>query len=108
MFKVKGVNVWPSHVEAVLFGLDTIRDYRVRIVLDEQGREIMRMELLTHPGQSHENLVGTLIARLRSETGLGFDVSVTADSSNWRHWTTGEAAKPQRWIDERMKQGRHE
>jgi phenylacetate-CoA ligase len=103
MFKVKGVNVWPSHVEDVLFGIDSIRDYRVRIALDPKGREVMRMELLTYPERSSEQLVKTLSERLRSETGLGFDVSASDDSTQWLHETTGEAAKPRRWLDERMK-----
>jgi len=103
MFKVKGVNVWPSHVEAVLFGLDTIRDYRVRIMIDAQGRETMRMDVLTHPDGLLDGLPAMLTERLRKETGLGFEVSATRDASQWLLETSGEAAKPRRWVDERMK-----
>jgi phenylacetate-CoA ligase len=103
MFKVKGVNVWPSHVEAVLFAAAAgIRDYRVRICLDERGRESMRMDLLLPPEDaSPASLRDSLIERLRSETGLGFDVALSHDSSQWLLATTGEAAKPRRWVDER-------
>ena len=49
MFKVKGVNLWPSHVEAVLFSMANVRDYRVRITLDPQGRETVKMDVLIQP-----------------------------------------------------------
>jgi phenylacetate-CoA ligase len=105
MFKVKGVNVWPAHVEAILFSIDNIRDYRVRIVLDGQGRETMRMNVLTQTAEMvPEHLADHLTARLRRDTGLGFDVAVSEDPSQWLHETSGEAAKPRRWVDERMKE----
>lgn len=103
MFKIKGVNVWPVHVEATLFGLGGIRDYRVRLVADA-GREAMLLDVLAQPGATPDDVVGERVAaRLRDETGLGFDVTVTADASKWLHETTGEAAKARRWVDERMK-----
>ena len=46
-----------------------------------------------------------LSERLRAETGLGFDVTVNEDPLKWLHETTGEAAKPRRWVDERLKSG---
>jgi phenylacetate-CoA ligase len=104
MFKVKGVNIWPSHVEATLFELDIIRDYRVRICLDGQGRETMRMDILTQPNvKVSDEMSRNVTERLRGATGLGFDVTISEDSSQWLHATTGEAAKPRRWVDERMK-----
>lgn len=103
MFKVKGVNIWPAHVESVLFGIGSIRDYRVRIVLDERGRETMRMDLLAQSSSDADgDLAQRLCDRLRSATGLGFDVTVTDDLSRWQHETSGEAAKARRWVDERM------
>ena len=103
MFKVKGVNVWPAHVEATLFGMGGIRDYRVRIALDGLGRETMLLELLTRPdATAPERLAERLAARLRDETGLAFDVTVSENPSKWLHETTGEAAKARRWVDERM------
>jgi phenylacetate-CoA ligase len=104
MFKVKGVNVWPAHVEAILFSAGDIRDYRVRIMLDGQGRETMRLDLLRQPdATAAERFAERLAECLRRETGLGFDVTVNEDPSKWLHETTGEAAKARRWVDERMK-----
>jgi phenylacetate-CoA ligase len=100
MLKVKGVNVWPAHVEATLFALGAIRDYRVRIALDGQGRETMFLDLLTQPGTPTPE---GLAERLREETGLGFELAVSEDASKWLLETTGEAAKARRWVDERMK-----
>ena len=103
MVKVKGVNVWPAHVEATLFALGAIRDYRVRIALDGLGRETMFLDVLTKAdGTAPEALAERLAARLREETGLGFEVTVREDPSKWLHETTGEAAKTRRWVDERM------
>jgi phenylacetate-CoA ligase len=103
MFKIKGVNVWPSHVEAVLFKESNLRDYRVRIVLDAQGRETMQMDVLLQPQATKlEAVAMDLSDRLREGTGLGFSVTATADASEWLHHTTGEAAKPRRWVDERL------
>ncbi len=104
MFKIKGVNVWPAHVEATLFGMGDIRDYRVRIIVDDQGRETVQLDLLRQPGApAAGRLVERLVERLRNETGLGFNVTVNEDPSKWLHETTGEAAKARRWVDERMK-----
>jgi hypothetical protein len=65
---------------------------------------MLRLELLTQPGTTaQEHLAERLAARLREETGVGFDVTVSEDSSKWLHETTGEAAKTRRWVDERMK-----
>jgi phenylacetate-CoA ligase len=102
MVKVKGVNVWPAHVEATIFAMGAVRDYRVRVALDGQGRETLRLDLLTRSdGTAPGNLAERLASRLREETGLGFEVTVSEDPSKWLHETTGEAAKARRWVDER-------
>jgi phenylacetate-CoA ligase len=103
MLKVKGVDVSPAHVEACLFALETVRDYRARVTLDGQGREAIRIDVLVRPGGSHYRLGKDFADYLRQQTSLGFEVFVTEDPSEWLHMTTGEAAKPRRWVDERMK-----
>lgn len=102
MFKVKGVNLWPAHVEATLFGVGGVRDYRARIVLDERGREAILLDLLAQPEAARPaDLAERVASRLREEAGLGFEVTVSEDPSKWLHATTGEAAKARRWVDER-------
>jgi hypothetical protein len=81
-------------------GSERAGDYRVRIALDGQGRETLFLDLLTQPGAAGPERLGE---RLREETGLGFEVTVSEDSSKWWLETTGEAAKARRWVDERMK-----
>jgi hypothetical protein len=62
----------------------------------------MRMDILTKPNvQVSDAMIKGVAERLRGATGLGFDVIMTKDSSHWLHATTGEAAKPRRWVDER-------
>ena len=77
-------------------GSERAGDYRVRIALDGQGRETLFLDLLTQPRAAGPE-------RLGEETGLGFEVTVSEDSSKWWLETTGEAAKARRWVDERMK-----
>lgn len=102
MFKIKGVNVFPAHVEATLFGIDLVRDYRVRLTVDDRGREVSRVDVLARPAPGgSRSLAERVAAVLRSATGLGFEVTVTEDAARWGHETTGEAAKTRRWVDER-------
>lgn len=102
MLKIKGVNVWPAHVEATLFALGTIRDYRVRVALDERGREIIRLDVLAGGEARPFALAERVGAALRGATGLTFEVTAVQDESAWFQETSGEAAKPRRWIDARM------
>ena len=103
MLKVKGVNLWPAHVEATLFALPEIRDYRVRIRQDDRAREVVRLDVLVGSALAGAEPVADRIAKaLREATGLSFDVTPLDDSAAWLQKTTGEAAKTQRWVDERM------
>ncbi len=102
MLKIKGVNVWPAHVEAALFAVETIRDYRVRVALDERGREIARLDVLAGGGARPSALAERVGAALQGATGLTFEVTAIQDDTAWLQETSGEAAKPRRWVDARM------
>jgi phenylacetate-CoA ligase len=100
MFKIKGINVWPAHVEAVL-ELPDVLDYRVRIWQDDAKRERVRLELLARPGVG-DGLDAHVAALLRRETGISFEVASRPDRSDWSQATGGEAGKARRWVDERI------
>jgi phenylacetate-CoA ligase len=100
MFKVKGVNLWPSSIDAVVLSRDEVLDYRARIWQDERGRERLGLELLTAVGPAN-TLVEPLAARLREESGLSFEIAVTDEREAWSQETAGEAGKAKRWVDER-------
>ncbi len=102
MFKIKGVNVWPAHVEATLLEFADVLDYRARIWQDGERRERVRVEVLARHADPHE-LAGRLGSRLRESTGLSFEIGVVDESTAWRQETTGEAAKATRWVDERVR-----
>jgi phenylacetate-CoA ligase len=103
MMKVKGVNLWPAHVEAALFAVGRLRDYRVRVLLDAQGREVIRLDVLARPGEAGAaGLAERVGGALRDATGLAFEVDVVADEAVWFQETSGEAAKARRWVDARM------
>jgi phenylacetate-CoA ligase len=100
MFKVKGVNLWPSSIDAVVLSRDEVLDYRARIWQDERGRERLGLELLAAAGAA-DALVEPLAARLREESGLSFEIAVIDEREAWSQETAGEAGKAKRWVDER-------
>jgi phenylacetate-CoA ligase len=101
MFKIKGINVWPAHVEASVLELPDVLDYRVRIWQDDAKRERVRLELLARPGVG-EGLDDRVAALLRRETGISFEVAARPDRADWSQATGGEAGKARRWVDERI------
>jgi phenylacetate-CoA ligase len=100
-FKVKGVNLSPATVDAVVLAHTEILDYRARIWQDGSKRERLALELLAHAGAPGE-LAGPVAARLREDTGLSFEVTVLHERAAWSQETAGEAAKAKRWVDERI------
>jgi len=99
-FKVKGVNLSPAAVDAVVLAQNQILDYRARIWQDASKRERLTLELLARAGAS-DQLAGPVAGRLREDTGLSFEVTVLDERSAWSQTTAGEAAKAKRWVDER-------
>lgn len=99
MFKVKGVNLSPAVVDALVLGRDEVLDYRVRIWQDSSKREQLAIELLTRSGG--DDLAVQVATQLRRDTGLSFVVTVTGQRSGWSLQTGGEAGKASRWVDER-------
>jgi len=101
MFKIKGVNLWPAYVEAAVFSSASVHDYRVRLLKDAAGRELLEIDVLAP--KASDSFEGELAARLREDTGLGFQVSIARARSDWSQETAGEAAKAMRWMDLRTR-----
>jgi phenylacetate-CoA ligase len=99
MFKVKGVNLWAAAVEAVLFSLPPVQDYRARFGYDSARREVASIDVLAPQGD--DSLASEIGSLLHDSTGIHFVVAVERRSSDWIHETAGEAAKTRRWLDER-------
>ena len=99
-FKVKGVNLSPATVDAVLLARPEVLDYRARIWQDSGKREQLAIELLTQV-EVRGDLAAQLAGELRRDTGLTFQVSMTGERSGWSLHTSGEAGKAKRWVDER-------
>lgn len=101
MFKIKGINVWPTQVEDALFELPDVLDYRVRIWQDEAKRERVELELLPRTGSGRE-LREEVSETLQRDTGISFEVVARPDQASWTQATASEAGKVRRWVDERM------
>lgn len=101
MIKIRGVTIDPAAVDAVVLGLTTVKDYRVRVFHDESGRERLCATVVpmwsTTPAQADE-VRQEVATTLRNETGLTVDVTVAATAletfDDTRH-------KARRWSDER-------
>jgi phenylacetate-CoA ligase len=101
MFKVKGVNLWPATVDALVLACDEVLDYRARIWQDERGRERLALQLLAPAAGAAEELVEPLAAQLHEDSGLSFEVTVVGEREAWSQEIAGEAGKATRWIDDR-------
>jgi phenylacetate-CoA ligase len=101
MFKIKGVNVWPAHVEASLLELPEVLDYRVRIWQDERKRERVRLDVLAAADRP-DSLAERVGSEVRRRTGVSFEVVAVADRAKWSQQTAGETPKARRWVDERL------
>jgi phenylacetate-CoA ligase len=100
MFKIKGINIWPASIEAVLFEFKNVEDYRARLGYDSVRRELATIEVLA-PGAG-DSLDASIAGRLRETTGLHFAVSIMRAPAQWRQEMSGEAGKTRRWVDERQ------
>jgi phenylacetate-CoA ligase len=103
MVKVKGVNVWPSAVDALIDEQAAITEHRVTIAVDDRQREVITVELQFDPGtsaQQRQDLAGGLRPALHSVTGLHVDIiEWTGDGDLADEVLHGTPWKARRWRD---------
>ena len=97
MLRVRGVNIWPSAIEAELFANADVCDYRGRLWVDQGGQERAELvvEIRPYPADGPA-LVRQFQDALKARTGCSFEVSLTSEQPEVR------AFKPRRWTDERF------
>jgi phenylacetate-CoA ligase len=101
MMKVKGQNLFPPHVDRVLFSFESIDEYQGRLFIDEHGRDNVevRYSFREKPGDK-TSFERNLIAALKEETHLTMRVTEVAPDE-LPHFITPDQ-KARRWTDERQ------
>lgn len=103
MMKIKGTNVWPSMVDAVLFSRPEVDEYAGQVWIDAQGRERVLIRLAfkdSHPrsAEEKERLTAELSRELLRQTGVTMAVKEVS-----RNELPIYEFKARRWTDERKK-----
>jgi phenylacetate-CoA ligase len=72
MIKVRGVNLWPEALDSAVFGVGSVRDYEARVETDDQGRELLRVDLELETEDA--DVAQRVEQAVRRITGLGASV----------------------------------
>ncbi len=100
MLKVKGMNIWPSAMDSVIFASGEIREYVAHVSLDDRGYERVQVRLATHaelaPGR-RAALCESMATRLHAVTNVTMQVVFVEDGGTLPHFEY----KAKRWIDTR-------
>lgn len=100
MLKVKGQNIWPPSVDALVLAYPFIDEYQARIYIDQKGRDQVDLRYALKTGlQAPDGFEDELVHRLKEETLLTMAVRrVTGDEVP--HFETPDK-KARRWTDDR-------
>lgn len=99
MLKIRGNNVWPATVDAVMFSHPEVAEYLGRVYVDERGRTEVALRYAIKPGladRAAEGLTERLAAEIKDRTNVSMQLSVVPRDS----LPTFEY-KARRWTDER-------
>jgi phenylacetate-CoA ligase len=99
--KVRGMNVWPSAIDAIVMRDGAFAEYRVTVYTDPlSGAEQVRLEVEQAPSVTPDQVPQLLDDLARTcRANLGVRVAVTGvDAGTLPRWI----AKPKRWHDERI------
>lgn len=101
MLKVRGVNVWPAAVDAVVFREAGVAEYQGRVFLDSGNREQAEVAVEFNPGVSGDDkrqVLARIAVGLRAQTELRFQMAEAVTSLPRFQ---DDQHKPQRWRDDR-------
>ena len=100
MLKVRGQNLWPDSVGAVIFNHPEIEEYQGLVWVDETGRERVRVSVEFRPGSPPGEARDALRARLRDEIKQRTDITMDLAEAPAGTLPRFEQ-KARRWQDER-------
>lgn len=100
MKKVKGVNIWPSAVDSVMFIDPMIDDYQVVLASNAEEADLATIRVMPKEGISGdraESFRKVVAERVRLKIGINFAVEILPPGALARsEW------KAKRWVDERI------
>lgn len=101
MIKIKGYNIWPDAVDAVILAPGDVAEYAARVFIDHRGRETVEVRVefagSTPLGSDwRAALLGRFREELKRRTGVTMELVETASGSVPRF-----EMKARRWTDER-------
>jgi phenylacetate-CoA ligase len=101
MVKVKGVNVWPTVVAAVVELHPEILEHRVTVYADASAREQIKLEAVVRDNLGEGFRSEVLIRELKASTGLTFELIVhgVADGVAFQDVMQATSGKVRRWRD---------
>lgn len=104
MVKVKGVNVWPSAVAAVVDTHPEIVEHRVTVYADASAREQIKLDALIADIPSDLFPIDGLRRELKASTGLTFEITLynPASSDGFHEVMHTNSGKVRRWRDLRV------
>ncbi len=103
MLKIKGLNVWPEAIDAVIFSYKELDEYNGRVLIDEEGKEkaIISLEFkptVNLPNNARVNILKEIKERLKKKVGVTMELQEVAHGTVERF-----QFKTRRWTDERRK-----
>jgi phenylacetate-CoA ligase len=100
MLKIRGNNVWPATIDAVVFAHPEVAEYVGRVFVDEQGRTDVEVRFAMKSGAVHGAVVDALVTRLGTEIKDRTNVNMRLSAVPRSELPTFEY-KARRWTDER-------
>jgi phenylacetate-CoA ligase len=100
MLKVKGQNIWPPTIDAMVLAYDFVDEYQARIYIDERGRDQIELRYGLKQGPPDQSAFEReVVERLKHEINITVRIREVA-MAELPHYNTSDF-KPRRWKDER-------
>jgi phenylacetate-CoA ligase len=100
MMKIRGNNVWPAAVDAVMFSHAEVAEYAGRLYVDDKGRTEVEVRFAVKPGTAAEDALRALTEALAAEIKQRTNVAMTVRIVEQKELPVFEY-KARRWTDER-------
>ena len=100
MMKIRGNNLWPATVDAVMFSHPEVAEYAGQVYVDAQGRTEVSLRYALKPGLLADEAIAGFSATLSTELKARTNVSMNLEPVARETLPTFEN-KARRWTDER-------